>query len=295
MSLMSIMVNYLFSRGDKRRDAGLVTPADIERYDNIAFSSQDDSLLLDVYRPKNETGRLPVIVSVHGGGWVYGNKEVYQHYCMNLSQRGFAVVNFNYRLAPKAKFMTIMDDVNSAFKWVIDNADQYGMDADNIFAVGDSAGAHLLGVYAALCTNPEYAENFTFSVPSSLVLKGIALNCGIYDINSMLKENRMNMRLINDLLPKEGRERQLQLVNFLPFITEDFPPAYIMNAVNDMVVDYAHTQKLKLMLDMVKAPYADQVYGDDSNPLNHVFHCNIKTADAKICNDDECSYFKSLM
>ncbi|MBN2878355.1 MAG: alpha/beta hydrolase [Clostridia bacterium] len=292
---MSIVVNYLFSRGDKRRDAGLVTPADIERHDNIAYSPQDDFLLLDVYRPKNEKGKLPVIVSVHGGGWVYGNKEVYQHYCMSLAKKGFAVVNFNYRLAPKAKFMTIMEDVNSAFEWVIDNSEKYGMDTDNIFAVGDSAGAHLLGVYSALCTNPSYADNFAFAPPSGFAPKAIALNCGIYDINTMLEGSRLNTLIKSDLLPKKGWERQLELINFLPFITSDFPSTYIMNASNDMLVDYIHTQKLKSSLDMAGVSYMDKVYGDESNPLNHVFHCNIKTADAKICSEDECSYFKSLI
>ena len=62
---------------------------------------------LDVYRQKDATGKLPVIVSVHGGGWVYGDKERYQFYCMDLAERGFAVVNFSYRLAPEYKFSGI--------------------------------------------------------------------------------------------------------------------------------------------------------------------------------------------
>lgn len=101
---------------------------------------------LDVYRPKatNIEEKLPVIVSVHGGGWVYGDKEGYQYYCMSLAQRGFAVVNFSYRLAPESKFPASIIDTNLVFGWILDHAEEYGFDTENIFAVGDSAGAHML-------------------------------------------------------------------------------------------------------------------------------------------------------
>ena len=77
--------------------------------------------ILDVYKPKSAEGKLPVIVNVHGGGWVYGTKEVYQFYCMSLAQMGFAVVNFNYRLAPENKFPSSVEDTNSVFNWIEKN------------------------------------------------------------------------------------------------------------------------------------------------------------------------------
>lgn len=88
--------------------------------------------VLDVYRPKDTEGNLPVIVSVHGGGWVYGDKELYQYYCMSIAQRGFAVVNFTYRLAPEYQFPAPMEDTNSVFAWILDNKDKYGMDVANL-------------------------------------------------------------------------------------------------------------------------------------------------------------------
>lgn len=93
---------------------------------------------------------LPAIVSVHGG-WVYGSKEVYQFYCMSLARRGFAVVNFSYRLAPKHKFPAPLEDANAVFHWVLAHAGEYGFDPERIFAVGDSAGANILRLYSAAC------------------------------------------------------------------------------------------------------------------------------------------------
>ena len=103
-----------------------------------------------------------MIVSVHGGGWVYGDKERYQFYCMSLAQRGFAVVNFTYRLAPEFQYPppAPLEDTNLVFGWILRHADQYGLDTNRLFAVGDSAGGNILGLYAAFSTNPAYAARF---------------------------------------------------------------------------------------------------------------------------------------
>ena len=92
------------AESDARRDAGLTTPEDIQRFDDLRYGDDPQWNVLDVYRPKGEEGKLPVIFSIHGGGWVYGDKQLYSHYCMRLAQRGFAVVNFSYRLAPESKY-----------------------------------------------------------------------------------------------------------------------------------------------------------------------------------------------
>ena len=81
-----------WAANDAKRDAGLTTPEDIERFDDLTYGIVDPKWQkLDVYRPKNVKGKLPVILNVHGGGWVYGDKELYQYYCMSLAQHGFAV------------------------------------------------------------------------------------------------------------------------------------------------------------------------------------------------------------
>ena len=90
------------TKSDTARDSGLTTPPEIQRFDDIQYGSDPKWNILDVYRPKSAADSLlPVIVSFHGGGWVYGDKEVYQFYCMDLAKRGFAVINYTYRLAPK--------------------------------------------------------------------------------------------------------------------------------------------------------------------------------------------------
>ena len=182
MSIASVMLRWAFKRGDDKRDAGLTTPEEIRRFDDLRYGKDPKWNVLDVYRPKEAEGKLPVIVSVHGGGWVYGDKERYQYYCMSLARQGFAVVNFTYRLAPKYKFPAQLEDTNAVFCWLMDNAGTYGLDTTRIFGVGDSAGAHLLGLYSCICTNPAYAARFAFSPPEGFAPKALALNCGVYDV-----------------------------------------------------------------------------------------------------------------
>ena len=86
-------VRMLFKKNDEIRDRGLAEPEDIEKVKDLAYG-EDPEQVLDIYYPAGTEKPLPTIVSVHGGAYVYGSKELYRFYCMSLAQRGFAVVNF---------------------------------------------------------------------------------------------------------------------------------------------------------------------------------------------------------
>lgn len=120
--------------------AGLTTPEGIERFDDLCYGENAKWNRLDIYRPRGRKENLPVIASVHGGGWVYGDKEN-QYYCMSLAEQGYAVVNFSYRLAPKFKFPAPLEDTKAVFHWMMRNAEPYGLDTTRAFGVGDSGGA----------------------------------------------------------------------------------------------------------------------------------------------------------
>ncbi len=226
MSQASDMVRTEFKKGDDIRDAGLTTPEDIIRYDDIVYGEDPKWQSLDVYRPKSAEGKkLPVIVSVHGGGWVYGDKERYQFYCMNLAQRGFAVVNYTYRLAPEYKYPSSLEDTNSVFTWILAHGGEYGFDTAHIFGVGDSAGGHNLGLYAGICTNPQYAAGYGFKTPEGFAPTAIGLHCGAYRIEIGQEGNTddLTQRLMADFLPEKGTEKELELIDVTKHITEKYP------------------------------------------------------------------------
>ena len=179
MSYSSSRVRKEWTASDDLRDAGLTTPDAVIRYDDISYGP-DPMNVLDVYRPKDAQGSLPVFVLVHGGGWVYGDKERYQYYGLTMAERGFTVINYTYRLAPEYKFPASLEDTCLAIRWMFENKQKYGLDTEHVFLGGDSAGAHLAGLFTNLCTSPEYAAHFSFRAPEGFVPNAVALNCGVY-------------------------------------------------------------------------------------------------------------------
>ena len=275
---------------DAKRDEGLTTPDDIKRFDNIRYGSHE-SHILDVYRPKDSAGKLPVIVSIHGGGWVYGNKEIMQFYCMSLAQRGFAVVNFNYRLAPEFRHPVPLEDTNKVFGWILENADTYGFDTDNIFGVGDSCGANMLGLYCCLCTDPSYAKELSIQPPKDFLPKAVALNCGLYRL--VRGEEDLLDSLAEAYFPDNGTDEEYAYIALAKRVNSGFPPSFVMTALGDFLNAQAKPFYELLRSLGVKAEY--HCYGDSENELRHVFHVDIKLPQAQTCNDDECSFFKKHM
>lgn len=295
MSETSDLIRSSWKEADAARDAGLTTPEDVIRYDNIVYGPDQKMQCLDVYRPKTEEGRkLPVIVSVHGGGWVYGDKELYQYYCMDLARRGFAVVNFTYRLAPEYQYPAMIEDTNSVFTWVLANSEKYGFDREHIFAVGDSAGAHNLAVYTCICTNPDYAAEYGFCPPRGFVPTAIALNSGCYDIEMEREDPEGTLiKILVDLLPEAGSKKELKQLYVADYLTDKFPPVFLMTAVNDFAKKQTPALAAKLVEKNI--PFEFHFYGDAGNRLEHVFHCNIRTEDAKKCNGEECEFFRKYL
>lgn len=295
MSQASDTMRREWKINDAKRDAGLTTPDDIQRFDDIQYGPDPVENKLDVYRPKNAQGKIPVIVSVHGGGWVYGDKELYQFYGMTLAQRGFAVVNFTYRLAPEVKFPAPLEDTNNVISWMYENQEEYGLDMEHVFMVGDSAGGHLCGLYSAICTNPEYAVNYTFKVPNGFVPQAVALNCGAYNPLSEVGVlgGEQDQELMGDFLPEKGSARERALVNVTDHVTEKFPPVYLMTCVGDFCRPQAPLLEAALKKNGVY--YEFKTYGTEENPLYHVFHLTIQEPEGQKCNDEECDFFRRMM
>ena len=294
MSLTTWFLRKAFKRSDDKRDAGLTTPPDIERRDNICYGTDAKWQSLDVYRPKGTKEKQPVIVSIHGGGWTYGDKERYQYYCMNLAQRGFAVVNFTYRVAPEFKFPAGIEDTNLVFSWVMKNNEWF--DLNRVFAVGDSAGGHMLAIFSALCSNPDFTAKYGIQPPTLpngklFIPNAVGLNCGVYQISMGKEGNAMTRGLMKALLPHRGSPEELDLINPIPYINGRFPRAFVMTANQDNLAGPPAQKKLVERLTACGVSFVDKTYGTDDAPLCHVFHCDIRSRAAKQCNDDECSFF----
>ena len=97
-----------------------------------------------IYTPAGAKGPLPIVLYIHGGGWVIADIEVYDSTPRALADAaGAVVVSIEYRHAPEAKFPAAHDDANAAYKWVLDNAASWGGDPNLIAVVGESVGGNM--------------------------------------------------------------------------------------------------------------------------------------------------------
>lgn len=279
---------------DAKRDAGLVTPDCVSRKDDIRYGDDAKWQKLDIYRPKDAKGELPVIVNVHGGAWVYGDKELYQFYGMDLARRGFAVVNFTYRLCPEFKFPAPVEDTDLVFRFIASHAKEYGLDTSKLFAVGDSAGAHLLGLYLCAKANPEYAKAFPFEFENKLEIKAAALNCGVYDTRSPDFPDKDLPEILKEFLPQGGSKEELEMISVTPNVVPGLPPLYVMTSTDDFLKDQAPPLVQALCANNVPVTFRLYAAEDRKGKLFHTFHEDIRRQVAIECNDDECAFFKGL-
>ena len=298
MSKASDEMRTRSGRDDAIRDAGLTEPDDVIKFRNIPYGDDPVWNLLDVYKPADKKAELlPVIVNVHGGGWVYGDKELYRFYCMSLAQHGFAVVNFSYRLAPETKFPAPMEDVNAVFTWIADNAAEYGLDLNHLFALGDSAGANLLGLYACVLTNPAYAARYDFTAPADRIrLQAVALNCGAFRMQHIYadpEETPEVVALMEDLFEHGFGTEESYMISVTNHVTPAFPPTFLMTSSHDFLKDQAPLMAAELL--RCNVPFTFRFYASPDKPLLHVFQCNMKLKEAMQCNDDECAFFRAFL
>jgi acetyl esterase/lipase len=135
---------------------------------------------LDIFMPQNLTSGRPVLIFVHGGAFVRGNKRMpnspfYDNVMLWAVKNGFIGVNITYRLAPASPWPAGAEDIAAAIKWVSDGIGERGGDASHIYLMGHSAGAIHVASYVS---HPEF-----YKVKNG-GLKGAIMVSGIYDLTA---------------------------------------------------------------------------------------------------------------
>jgi acetyl esterase/lipase len=118
--------------------------------------------LLDVYRPRREVVGAPVLVQVHGGAWVMGDKRQQALPLMHhLAASGWVCVAPNYRLSPRATFPDHLVDLKRSLGWVRAHIAEFGGDPEFVAVTGGSAGGHLAALLALTANVVDYQPGFT--------------------------------------------------------------------------------------------------------------------------------------
>jgi acetyl esterase/lipase len=164
---------------------------------------------LDVVTPRSATERFPVVVFVHGGTWLSGDKDepMNRKAAQNLARNGVVVMVINYRLSPRVRHPEHAKDVASAFAWAVENAARYRGDPDRIVLVGHSAGGHLAALVAA---DERYLKDLGDKRKS---LKGVVSLCGLYRMPTHEEFRRMAAPLIQEMVGDKDKSRFARLTS----------------------------------------------------------------------------------
>ncbi len=292
LSVFGLFWNKFVKADDDKRIATLSLPDGIKEINNIAYTdSHSEYHLLDVYYPENTTEKLPVIIEIHGGGWMYGTKDLNKIYSQYLAERGFVVFNISYRLVPDVTVPMQLQDISRAIEKAKSLFGEFPCDTDKIIITGDSAGGQLAAFTAALSRSEHLRTHF------GTVNHGLDFNCAVLTSPVAYMNTSLPMGLYCRMMWGEKglpvSDRKYMNIDELLDCTEDFPPSLLITSSGDTL---AREQTRQLYKDMcsrsIKAQLLDFPKFEGRN-LPHVFACLLPySKEGKLCIDQICEFIK---
>ena len=274
---------------DAKRIASQTEPEGLVKILDIPYIDDGEKAhLLDIYYPEGTAEKLPVIINIHGGGWMYGYKEINKNFCLKLAEKGFLVASINYRLAGDVLFDDQIRDIFSALKWLNENLKDYPADMDNIFLTGDSAGGHFSCVTTAVNLNKDMQEDFGVEY-CGFDFNAVAAICPAVDLISPNFLLNVNVPIL--LGDKWRKSKFKKYLDVNRIISADFPPFYVNTARNDFLKKQCY--KLK---DILERNNIEHKFHDFDKPLSHVF--NVVDPFSKygdMANTEIAEFFKARM
>jgi acetyl esterase/lipase len=231
-----------------RLPAGIALDADVEyaRNDGVPVH-------LDLYRPEKAKGPLPVLVWVHGGGWIGGSKSPCPAAGMVL--RGYAVASVQYRLSGTAPFPAQIEDVKAAVRWIRANAKERGLDGGRIGAWGSSAGGHLVALLGT-SGGAEELEGSGGNPRESSRVRAVVDYCGPTDLlqfdgrGSRIQAGAPGSLIATLLGGTLCDKKDLAAkANPIAYVTKDDPPFLIFHGDRDDVVPLHQSELLHAALE----------------------------------------------
>jgi acetyl esterase/lipase len=200
---------------------------------------------LDIVHHRDSPPDAPVLLQVHGGGWVIGNKEWEGNQLMlHMAARGWVCVAVNYPLSPRARWPEHIVAIKRAVRWIRENIGDYGGDPSFIAVTGGSAGGHLAAMTALTAGDPALQPGFEDADTS---VQACGSFYGVYDFTDESGARYTKQRLNSLLRPYVmGRSASYpddyRAASPLYRVTPQAPPFLVLHGRNDTLVPIADSR-----------------------------------------------------
>lgn len=259
-------------------DTTVKLPKRVTMHGDIVFGSIRGfrPLTLDLYLPKSRKP-LPLLIFVHGGAWAGGTSrsaeiigDNFPAMFADFSAKGYAVASIAYRLSSEAKFPAQIQDLNSAIRFLKNNAVKYGLDADRVVVWGASAGAHIAMLSALDCKRGAFeASSTTQPGPSTCVTAVVDW----FGPTVLLSQNPSPTALAYVGCAPTACSDTWKRTGVLESLSADAPPFLIVHGDADTTVPYAQSkellealQRLGVKADLVTVPGGNHLFRGAARP-----------------------------
>ena len=233
-----------------------IFPKGTTLHGNIAYNNDTlNKHLLDIYLPPKAKDKVPLVIFVHGGGWLGNDKYADIGYMKKtvaeIVSSGFALVSIDYRFATQAVFPAQIQDCNRAISFLVDNADKYGLDKKRIAIIGFSAGGHLASLMGLSKNNN--VENFFMPVTnSSFSIKAVIDFYGPAELILFPGANdpKSPESILIGATPL-SRPDLAKAASPVTYVDKNDPPFLIVHGEKDDIVSNKHSHLLSSWLNVV--------------------------------------------
>lgn len=224
--------DVMIDGNDIKRINSQTAPEGVEVTEDVHYVNDDKwQHLLDIYRPENTDKPLPIIIDIHGGGWMYGTKLINKYYNMTLAQKGYTVFSINYHLVPESDIGVQLQDCMLAFKWIKENAKEQLGDLNEVYVTGDSAGG-FLAAFSTLLNNSEKLRKVYNTVSPELIIRGVGLVCPVCYLDEKGAVGMYGKQILGNDYKNKSYYGYVNLDSALE--CGDMPPTFLVTTDGDL-------------------------------------------------------------
>ncbi|MDD2798597.1 MAG: alpha/beta hydrolase fold domain-containing protein [Bacteroidales bacterium] len=198
---------------------------------------------MDVYYPTNAITPVPVVINMHGGGWVSGAKEEQGGFDMYFN-KGYAIVNVEYRMRNEILAPAAVEDVRGAMHYALNHAQEWNIDPRKVVFQGGSAGGHL-SLTGGYLQNDRIYDNDCIQYTGEIKVMAVIDKYGAADLITFAPGYSGMLAWLGSHSTDEVFMKTLSPVHL---ITVETPPTYIIHGDADPTIPYAQSVELNAAL-----------------------------------------------